>query len=106
MEEAWLITWDWQMEAAAVRDRFVNVLPINTSVEDVKRFVETVYSMRFYNADELLAMASSDWNPYKAELSTNGRIMCGRHPWLEARRVWNVRVEKDEDDSLRNYFLD
>lgn len=100
MEEGWVVFWDWANEAAALRDHFVFVLPATTSVEEVMRFVEAIAAIHSYTADEILTMASSDWNPYRAELSANDRITCGHNPWLEAKRVRNIRVETDEKTRL------
>ena len=114
--KAWLITWDWAGDQAAVPEHEViaAILRPQTSPESVKRIVELLYAAREYDAVDKLGALSR--NPYPAEYNTVtveqetlggepwrqrvpfiGQIHCGHNPFLYARLVDNLRP-KDEAD--------
>ena len=102
--KAWLITWDWAGDHAAVGDPVVAVLSARTGAEDVRRYVERRYVEKTASLPEKLSYARYNRPqapPYAAEFDRlegvrfRGRIQCGHNPWLYARLVDNLRVETD-----------
>jgi hypothetical protein len=109
--KAWLVTWDWAGDHAAVpeRDAVAAILRPQTSPDTVKRIVELLYAAREYHpADKLGALTR---NPYPAQFNTveieqplrdgevfkqtvpfAGQIVCGHNPFLYARLVDNLRL--------------
>lgn len=68
--KAWLVTWDWDGDHAAVPEREViaAVLRPQTSPDTVKRIVEILYAAREYHpVDKLNALTH---NPYAARFNT------------------------------------
>lgn len=114
--KAWLVTWDWAGEHAAVpeKDVVAAVLRPQTGPGMVKRIVEVLYAAReYYPTDKLDALME---NPYPARFGTvrveqprpngevlvqhvpyEGQISCGHNPFLYARLVDNLRA-KDRDN--------
>ena len=90
---AWLVTWEWDNDAAAVADVIATVLSPRLSEERVASIVELLYANATSNVVELCSIAKrpSD-NPYKAQLE-RGRINCGHNPYLWARKVSDPRGE-------------
>lgn len=104
---AWLITWDWGNDSAAVVDRIAAVLHPNKASRTVEGYVEFLYAVRTSTVSELIAYAKRPSNnPYRAKAeSINGvthgnRITCGANPWLYARKVKNLRVERDAETGI------
>ncbi len=93
---AWLLTWDWANDAAAVSDAVAAILSPKLSEARVAWFVEQLYALRTSSAAELAAIAKNpNTNPYQAQ-SELGRIQCGRNPMLAAEKVDDLRVSTDE----------
>ncbi len=94
--KAWLITWDWMADAAAVADEVAAILSPRYSSERIAGIVEFLYSKRNSTASELAAFAGrAARNPYRPERQFSGGITCGHHPWLHARIVHDLSVSTD-----------
>ena len=99
---AWVVTWDWSGDHAKVEDRVVAVLNYRLSSRNVSLFIEQLYcSYEYSHADKLSVAIRRKENPYPAEYAPPG-ITCGHNPWLYARKVSILRIEKDVngDESL------
>lgn len=95
--KAWLVTWDWTGDAAAVADVVVGVLNPRWGDRRVADIVEFLYSNTTANISELAHYAKKPSNnPYRAEIC-NGRIHCGHNPFLFARIVSDLRIEISSD---------
>jgi len=95
--KAWLITWDWTGDAAAVADVVVGVLNPRWGDRRVADMVEFLYSNTTANISELAHYAKRPSNnPYRAEIR-NGRIHCGHNPFLYARIVSDLKIEIGSD---------
>ena len=93
---AWLLTWAWANDAAAVSDAVAAILSPKILEARVTWFVEQLYALRTSNAAELVSIAKNpDGNPFRAQ-SERGRIQCGHNPMLAAEKVNNLRVSTDE----------
>jgi hypothetical protein len=114
--KAWLITWDWAGQHAAVPQREViaAILRPQAGPDTVKRIIEVLYAAREYEPiDKFDALTR---NPYPAKFNTAtveqrrpdgtvftqhpeymGQIACGHNPFLYARLVDNLRP-KDRND--------
>jgi hypothetical protein len=112
--KAWLVTWDWAGDHAAVPEQEVvaAILRPQTSPKTVKELMERLYAAHeFSAADKLSALT---YNPYPAHfgsLTVNerlpsgatrpltapfvGQIYCGHNPFLYARLVDNLRVDNE-----------
>ena len=104
MKTAWLITWEWIAEHAKKDSKIVSILNYRLSGLRVREYVERRYVDSEYNLREQLSYAKSPKNnPYPAEfgkingVSWQDQIICGHNPYLEARKVKNIRVEVDSN---------
>ena len=94
--KAWLLTWEWSGEAAAVADAIAAILSPRYSLKRVAETVEFYYAKRFSTAAELRSYAgASSRNPYRAEIDFNCIIACGHNPHLRARLVSDLSVSID-----------
>jgi len=95
--KAWLITWEWANDAAAVADRVVGVLNPRWRDGRVADIVEFLYSNTNAYVYELTSYAKRrSNNPYQADIR-NGRIHCGHNPFLYARVVSDLRIDITDD---------
>ena len=95
--KAWLITWEWANNAAAVADRVIGVLNPHWGDRRVADIVEFLYSNANSPVDELSCYAKkASNNPYRADIR-NGRIHCGHNPFLYARKVSDLKVDTTND---------
>jgi hypothetical protein len=106
--KAWLITWVWGGEHAAVEDPIVAILSARMSGEQVRRYVDFYYTSRKSALREKLDLARY-YKPaqpnYPAEfvrigpqqIQWPGHITCGHNPWLYARKVDNLKFVENED---------
>ena len=91
--KAWLITWDWTGDAAAVADVVVGILNSRWGDRRVADIVEFLHTNATANVTELSHYAKRPSNnPYRAEIR-NGRIHCGSNPFLYARVVSDLKIE-------------
>jgi len=96
-KSVWLVTWEWTGDAAAVADEVAGVFPPQWSSDRVEKYVERLYALATSTVAELLTYARKpSSNPYRAT-EKGGRIVCGHHPWLEARLATDVVVEQTDD---------
>jgi hypothetical protein len=97
---AWLVTWDWADDAAAVSDAVAAILNSRVSQKQVAWFVEQIHALHTANAAELAAFARDPGsNPYRATVD-NGRIYCGENPMVAALKVQELLVSTDADTRL------
>ena len=101
LKSAWIITWEWIGDAAAVVDRVAGILNSRTSQKRVIDIVEFLYALHIANLEELAAYAQNKRNSiWRAEVDFNGRIRCGRHPSLFATYVKNIEITVDPATSI------
>jgi hypothetical protein len=103
--EAWLVTWGGMSESAAKDNKIVHILESSKTTEEVAEIIQLLYAHFSYTVEELAHFTEDpSANPYKSQISETApgyyRILCGHHPWLEARRVKDLSVESS-DDNLR-----
>ena len=109
MKTAWLITWKWFGDHAAVEDDVVAIVSYRRSGSYIKDLMENLYIEKTSSFSEKLAYAKDRKAiPYPASYFTiNGvpwmeSISCGANPFLFGRLVSNVRVEvQDGEEMLR-----
>lgn len=98
---AWLVTWDWVQDAAAVADKVAAILNPRWSADRVACIVEFLYAKRTATASEIAAYASRpSRNPYRAERDSYGGIICGHHPWLHARIVFDLKISENPETGI------
>lgn len=105
---AWLITWDWCGEHAAVTDRIAAILGARKSESKVAELVEFIYMHSRSSVGEIAHYANRPSRiPFKAQRSMviNGvphgeRIICGNNPWLYARKVSDLNVHSDPGSDI------
>lgn len=107
--KAWLVTWDWMADAAAVADRVAAILRPRMTPRQVAETVELLYARATSTLAEVAAYAKHPkTNPYRAKaLEINGLVqgdhfVCGHHPWLYARKVSDLVVAKDPTTGLES----
>lgn len=101
--EVWLITWEWMGESATTKNKIIHILDSSKTPQEVAEIVELLYAQFSYTIGEIAHFtADPSANPYKSQISETApgypRIICGHHPWLEARRVKDLSVESSDDD--------
>ncbi len=101
LKRAWIITWEWMSDSAAVVDSIAGIIDYRRSSKRIIDLVEFLYNLKTSNLSELAAYAKNRKNiPYKAEVDLNGRITCGSHPFLHARQVQNIEVFVDSHSGM------
>ncbi len=101
LKRAWIITWEWMSDSAAVVDIIAGIIDYRRSSKRIIDLVEFLYNLRNSNLSELAGYAKNRKNiPYKAEVDFNSRITCGSHPFLYARQVKNIEVFIDTDSDI------
>ena len=98
--KAWLITWEWGGEAAAVADKVVAILRPQWPAARVADFVELYYATCTSNITEMAYYARRRANnPYPA--SDDGQtVICGHNPFLSARLVDDLEIATDVASGL------
>ena len=115
--KAWLVTWEWLGDHAAVEEPIVSILSPRLSDETVRKHVEQLYADLSYSFSERLRFVRKRGeNPYPAEFikkriivdksgregpMLTGRIICGHNPFLYAQKVADIRVQRDEKGDER-----
>jgi hypothetical protein len=102
--EAWLIMWKWSGEQAKAQNRVVAIVSSRKSASIIKKLVEQIWAINRLYWHEQVAFARYSKNlAYKAEVSkiVEGHVTCGHNPWLEAKRVYDLRAYVDEDGNQR-----
>jgi len=101
---AWLVTWEWAGEHAAVDEKVAAVLNPRLSGERVREIVELLYvNARLSLCERLVYARSKRSTPYRAYFGSIGRVpwtgevICGHNPYLRARVVDNLRVRQRAD---------
>jgi hypothetical protein len=100
--KAWLVTWEWCGDHARREDTIAAVFNPRLGAERVRELVEFIYASE-YSIAERLALARGGPNPYPAEfVSINGvrwqgEMLCGHNPYLRARLVDDLAVERNVD---------
>jgi hypothetical protein len=93
----WIVQWqDAAGEKASEKNNGVAFfLPAYMSENDVRSAVEGAFLLHAVVPADSLKYATGGPNPYPARIhavqSGGFRIECGYHPWLEAKKVRNVR---------------
>jgi hypothetical protein len=101
--KAWLVTWEWTGEHAAVTQPVASILDPRTGAGTVRQRVEQLYADSQYSLSERLALVRDRRsNPYPAKFDSvppgvtyEGRITCGHNPFLYGRLVDDLKVECD-----------
>jgi hypothetical protein len=95
---AWLVTWEWTGDAAAVADKVAAILNPRWSSDHVAGILQFLYTKRFSTASELAEYARRPAsNPYQAKTDLNSRIEYGGHPFLFARLVDDLSVSQNPE---------
>lgn len=93
--KAWLITWEWMADSAAVWDPVAAILNPRISPAKVASYMEFLYVIVTSNLTEQASYAKDKKNnPYPAKSDFNGHITCGAHPWLHGQIVSDLVVER------------
>lgn len=98
--KAWLTTWEWSGNAAAMADVVAAILNSRWGQQRVLDLVEALYALTNSTPGELAIYARRpSHNPYRARYEVD-RIVCGHNPWLEARKVAELEIRIDETTDL------
>lgn len=100
--KAWLVTWEWSGDHAKRGDKVAAIFSSRLSPERVREYVEFIYLSEYTLSERMAYPKHKDQNPYPAKFGSldglpwEAEIYCGHNPWLFARRVDNLVVERDE----------
>lgn len=99
-QKAWLLTWEWIGDHAAVEDRIAAILRPRLSRDVVGEMVETLYALHSYSVTELAYCSRRPKeNPYKAQWYNN-HCYCGQNPSLHANYVHQLKITEDSGSGL------
>ena len=108
LKSAWLVTWRGIGDTAQNHEarNVVAILNYRWTGERIRDFVEQLYIALTCGAWDKSALAASKRNnPYPALFGTidgipwSSEVICGHNPWLHARRVKNLRVTINDDNT-------
>lgn len=106
--EGWLVTWEWIGDHAKRDDKVAAILNPRFSAERVRELVELLYLTQNSTLSERMNWArDKHLNPYPAQFHTldgvpwQGQIHCGHNPFLFARLVDDLAVERDAEGNER-----
>jgi len=95
--QAWLVTWEYCGDLIKPPETVAAVLNQRLSGRRVLMIVELLYANASCSPRERIAVAKhhprSKYFRAEFESPSEDRICCGRNPFLEARRVYNLRAE-------------
>jgi len=104
MKSAWLVTWEWMGDHAAVEEKVAAIINYRKPASYVKDLMEQIYIEKTSTVSEKFSYAkSSKSNPYQARYGDingvpwRGKIFCGHNPYLYARYVNNIQLQETED---------
>lgn len=99
---AWLILWEWAGKHAEVIDPLVGVLSARKPAERVAEIVEWIYLHATSSAKDVVYFTNRHKADgyYQAAIYNGSRIVCGHHPYLEARLVSNLRCTVDKEGGM------
>jgi hypothetical protein len=107
LKSAWVVTWEWIGEHAAVEEtrRVVTVLNYRWTTEKVRDLIEQMYVASEYSLSEKTRIARDRrTNPYRAKVASAREVHCGHNPWLRARFVRNFQcLSKDDGTYLPHW---
>jgi len=103
--KAWLVTWEWCGEYAKRDDPFAAILNPRFSGERVRELVGFMYRSAEYSlSDQAEYARNKRHDPYPAEFGQTldgspwaGEIICGHNPFLHARLVDDLIVERNAE---------
>lgn len=105
---AWVITWEWHGDHAAVEDPLVAILSSRKGSAWMAKYIENLYLSFSSTAQEMAYYANRQkMIPYKAKdpMSMNwilhgNRIICGNNPELYGRKVTGLEIMEDDENDL------
>lgn len=109
---AWLITWEWCGEHAAVREKVAEILDPRLSSDRVRETVELLYHRTATLSEKAAWRLLRAKQQYPAEFMRlegvpwKGEIRCGHNPWLLARIVDGLQIETDAEGVERAIWKD
>jgi hypothetical protein len=99
--KAWLVTWVWCGEHAKGKDPFAAILNPRFSSRRISEIVEFMYRLAEYSPSDQAGYARNGRpnHPATIDRTLDGRIHihCGNNPFLRARLVDNLTVERNAD---------
>ena len=99
--KAWLVTWEWSGEHAKRTEKVAAIFNPRSGAERIRAFVEFLYLNEYTLSERMKYARHPQQNPYRAQFGAlsgvpwTGQIYCGHNPYLFARLVDEVMVERD-----------
>jgi hypothetical protein len=98
--KAWLVTWEWSEDSAAIADAVIAILNPAWSPERVMQIVEQIHAMATATLTEMALDARRPGGRRGHARHELGRIVCGDDPCLTARVVHDLKVDADDTHGL------
>ncbi len=103
MMKAWIITWEWDGEHAAVADKVIGFLNPRWSANKILPIIEFIYNQSTSTISEMANYAKKPSNnTYKPIIDFNTRIRCGSNPYIFARKVEELKISIDKKTKFEN----
>lgn len=108
MISAWIVTWDWCGDHAAMdRPEVLAFFAPSTDIGFVRRFVENLYAEKTYTLEERIRWtADPSANPYKATVERDRHVHCGHNPMLFARIVDDLEMMQEESGKIVGAWME
>lgn len=99
-QKAWLLTWEWSGDHAAVEDEIAGILRPRLSRDIISVIVESIYAFHQYSVSELAYYSRRPKeNPYPSQWEGK-HCYCGHNSSLHANYVHKLNIKKDPDSGL------
>jgi len=99
--KAWLVTWVWCGEHAKRKDPFAAILSPRLSSRKISEIIEFMYRLAEYSPSDQAGYVKNGMPKHSATIdrTLDGRIHihCGDNPFLRARLVDDLTVERNAD---------
>lgn len=99
--KAWLVTWEWCGEHAKRDNPFAAILNPRFSIGKVREIVEFMYRLAEYSLSDQAGYVRNGSPNHRAtdDRTLDGRvhIHCGHNPFLHARLVDDLIVERNAE---------
>ncbi len=100
LKKAWLITWEWDAEYAAMKDKVVGIYKSSWGTPRIKMLMDFIFHQSNSNLSELSSYVRyPSTMTYRSESDSNGWLVCGKstNPYLYGRIVSEICIKENNE---------